>query len=463
LLKNKLFAIMLAAVLVAMLAVPVLAQEEGFEGAQYVVQPGDTLSSIAVRFGISVEALSVANEITNPNQLFAGQPLSLPGVDWIQGVLDVQSISLGETFYSLSRRYRLDHQTLGRLGGIVSPSQVYAGFPLLLPSEVGENINFGRTAVSPSESLIGVAVRTDTNPWILAAENQLAGLWDGLAGDILFIPGTYSPGPGALPSPLSISVDRGNFIQGKSTVIAIGADGQQLQLGGKLLGRNLHFFDNEAGGYVAIQGVHVMTEPGIYPLTLTGVLASGESFEFSQMVAINSGGYSFEKINVDPAYLDPVLDEAELNYIVSLTTPVTPEKMWSGYFSSPTPFDIFINSYFGTRRSYNGSTYTYFHSGIDFGGGQGADVISPARGKVVFAGPLEIRGNATVIDHGWGIYTGYWHQSEIRVHVGEVVEEGQVIGLVGNTGRSSGAHLHWEIWAGGVQVEPYDWLVEFFP
>ena len=90
-------------------------------------------------------------------------------------------------------------------------------------------------------------------------------------------------------------------------------------------------------------------------------------------------------------------------------------------------------------------------------------MICPARGRVVFAGPLEIRGNATIIDHGWGIYTGYWHQSEIRVQVGEIVEEGQIIGLVGNTGRSAGAHLHWEIWAGGVQVEPYDWLIELFP
>jgi murein DD-endopeptidase MepM/ murein hydrolase activator NlpD len=457
-----LFALTLAVALIALLSVPVLAQDEN-QGAQYVVQPGDTLTGIAARFGIPVEALSSANEITNPNQLFAGQPLDLPGVDWVQGVLDIQPVPLGETFHSLLRRYRLDDQTLARLEGMISPTQVYVGARLLLPTNIGENLTLGRAAISTSESLLDVAVREDTNPWMIVGENRLAGEWGGLAGDVVFIPGTHNPGPGAWPSPLSISVDHGNFIQGKSTVITIGADGQQLQLGGELLGKTLNFFDDSAGSYVAIQGVHVMTEPGIYPMTLNGILPSGESFELSQMVAVNSGDYSFEKITVDPSYLDPVLDESESSYIASITAPITPEKLWSGYFSSPTPFDIFINSYFGTRRSYNNSAYTYFHSGIDFGGGLGADVLCPADGRVVFAGPLEIRGNATVIDHGWGIYTGYWHQSEIYVHVGDIVEEGQVIGLVGNTGRSSGAHLHWEVWAGGVQVEPYDWLVELFP
>jgi murein DD-endopeptidase MepM/ murein hydrolase activator NlpD len=463
LLRNKLYAIALAVALVALLSFPVFAQEEGFQGAQYLVQPGDTLTGIAVRFGIPVEALSSANEITNPNQLFVGQALDLPGVDWVEGVLDVRPVNLGETFHSLLRRYRLEDHTLARLGGLVSPTQVYAGSPLLLPTNIGENLTLGRAAISSSESVLGVSAREGSNPWMVVGENRLSGQWGGLAGDVVFIPGTHNPGPGALPSPLSIEVSHGNFIQGKSTVITIGADGQQLELGGELLGKSLNFLENGAGSYVAIQGVHVLADPGIYPLALNGVLASGESFELTQMVVVNSGDYSFEKINVDPSFLDPVVGEAESSYIASITAPVSPEKMWSGYFSSPTPFDIFINSYFGTRRSYNNSDYTYFHSGIDFGGGMGADVLCPANGRVVFAGPLDIRGNATVIDHGWGIYTGYWHQSEIFVNVGDAVEEGQVIGLVGNTGRSSGAHLHWEVWAGGVQVEPYDWLVELFP
>jgi murein DD-endopeptidase MepM/ murein hydrolase activator NlpD len=81
----------------------------------------------------------------------------------------------------------------------------------------------------------------------------------------------------------------------------------------------------------------------------------------------------------------------------------------------------------------------------------------------VFAAPLTVRGNATIIDHGLGVYSGFWHQSEQLVNVGDTVTQGQVIGLVGGTGRVTGAHLHWEVWVNGVQVNPLDWLNQVYP
>ena len=120
-------------------------------------------------------------------------------------------------------------------------------------------------------------------------------------------------------------------------------------------------------------------------------------------------------------------------------------------------------SQFGNPRSYNGSAYNFFHTGLDFCGGVGTEIYAPADGTVVFAGPLTVRGNATMIDHGWGVYSGYMHQSEIKVSAGDKVEAGQLIGLVGNTGRVTGPHLHFEIWAGGVQIDPMDWLEQEFP
>jgi murein DD-endopeptidase MepM/ murein hydrolase activator NlpD len=81
----------------------------------------------------------------------------------------------------------------------------------------------------------------------------------------------------------------------------------------------------------------------------------------------------------------------------------------------------------------------------------------------VFTGFLTVRGNATIIDHGWGVYSAYMHQSEILVKTGDRVTAGQLIGLVGGTGRVEGPHLHWEIFVGGVQVDPLDWLQRSFP
>jgi len=81
----------------------------------------------------------------------------------------------------------------------------------------------------------------------------------------------------------------------------------------------------------------------------------------------------------------------------------------------------------------------------------------------VFAAPLIVRGNATIIDHGWGVYTGYWHQSRIEVQVGQRVETGQIIGYQGATGRVTGPHLHWEMWVAGEQVDPLEWTETAFP
>ena len=104
-----------------------------------------------------------------------------------------------------------------------------------------------------------------------------------------------------------------------------------------------------------------------------------------------------------------------------------------------------------------------FHSGLDFCGGEGLQITAPAAGRVVFSAPLTVRGNATIIDHGRGVYSGFWHQSQMFVNVGDMVEQGQVIGLVGGTGRVTGAHLHWEVWVNGVQVDPLEWLNQVYP
>ncbi len=73
-----------------------------------------------------------------------------------------------------------------------------------------------------------------------------------------------------------------------------------------------------------------------------------------------------------------------------------------------------------------------------------------------------MRGNATIISHGWGVYTGYWHQSRIDVKVGDKVQVGQQIGLVGRTGRVTGPHLHYDLIVGTVEVDPEDWFTSVY-
>jgi murein DD-endopeptidase MepM/ murein hydrolase activator NlpD len=186
------------------------------------------------------------------------------------------------------------------------------------------------------------------------------------------------------------------------------------------------------------------------------------------MVLLRSGNYLSEDIPLnDPSTLDPAVTEPEFNQITSVTEPATSPRYWNGIFTSPASYADCFTSRYGTRRIYtvinSDIEVPGFHSGLDFCGGEGLQIFAPAAGKVVFAGPLTVRGNATLIDHGWGVYSGFWHQSQILVNVGETVQAGQVIGLVGGTGRVTGAHLHWEVWVNGVQVNPLDWLSQVYP
>lgn len=93
----------------------------------------------------------------------------------------------------------------------------------------------------------------------------------------------------------------------------------------------------------------------------------------------------------------------------------------------------------------------------------GTRLYAPADGEVVFTASLVVRGNVVVIDHGWGVYSAYDHFSEILVQPGDIVRTGQTIGLGGETGRTTGPHLHWEVWVGGVQIDPADWLEQGYP
>ena len=110
-----------------------------------------------------------------------------------------------------------------------------------------------------------------------------------------------------------------------------------------------------------------------------------------------------------------------------------------------------ITSPYGTRSS-------GFHSGIDIGGKIGRGVYSAAGGKVVLASWYYAYGNCILIDHGNGMKTRYAHLSAYKVKVGDTVERGQLIGLCGNTGRSTGPHLHFEVIVNGSTKNPIHYL-----
>ncbi len=108
------------------------------------------------------------------------------------------------------------------------------------------------------------------------------------------------------------------------------------------------------------------------------------------------------------------------------------------------PLDSFVTSIYGTRRVFNKKKFTK-HLGTDFRAAIGTDIPATNSGRVVVSRDLFYTGFTVTIDHGLGIFTVYGHLSKLLVKEGDMVKRGQVIALSGNTGRTSGPHLHWGI------------------
>ena len=121
------------------------------------------------------------------------------------------------------------------------------------------------------------------------------------------------------------------------------------------------------------------------------------------------------------------------------------------------PVDGQVTGSFGERIDpFNGEGA--FHSGVDIGSSYGAQIIAPADGVVTFTDVMGGYGKAIMIDHGHGISTRYGHLSGFAVSAGQHVHRGDVIGYVGESGRSTGPHLHYEVRINDIPVNPYKYL-----
>ena len=126
-------------------------------------------------------------------------------------------------------------------------------------------------------------------------------------------------------------------------------------------------------------------------------------------------------------------------------------QLWSQPFERPRSSRI--TSGFGSGRLFNGRLSSS-HGGVDFAGQPGDPVRAANRGVVALVDNFFLAGNVVYIDHGGGVVTGYFHLTQAMVAVGDTVERGQQIGIVGATGRVTGPHLHWSARYGEHTFDP---------
>ncbi len=130
---------------------------------------------------------------------------------------------------------------------------------------------------------------------------------------------------------------------------------------------------------------------------------------------------------------------------------LSPVETWPLPFSRPVAGRV--TSDFGLRRFFNGEPKKP-HSGVDLAGARGTPVLACADGVVTLADDHFFSGRSVYVDHGAGVQSMYFHFTEILVEVGQLVERGEVLGTVGESGRVTGPHLHWGLSVLGQLVDP---------
>lgn len=434
-------------------------------GPTYVVQPGDTLFAIARQFGVTLEALQAANPAINANALPVGATLVIPGYADVQGALQTHFVEAGETVSSLAPRFGMERDTLVKLNRIVNPDRLFINQPLVLvgtpeyaPLENGFSVN-----LAAGQSALAELAARNQNVWAVADLNRQANASTLLAQTSFRLAGGEGPLK-ALPLLFrEFSLRPTPFVQGGTLAVKVVTE-KPVQISGALGRWKLAFNADPAqpNTYYGLVALYRLADPNLYPLVLTATVESEVAGRFAQDVPVRAGDYGSDPpLTVPPETLDPANIQPEFEKIMSIVLQNSPVKMWSGLFVLPSVGSL--RSLFGSLRSYNGGPYDSFHGGVDFSGGDDRPITAPAPGVVVLAEPLTVRGNSVIVDHGWGVFTGYWHQSRMEVQVGQKIETGQIIGYNGSTGRVTGPHLHWEVFVATIQTNPLIWTETEFP
>jgi murein DD-endopeptidase MepM/ murein hydrolase activator NlpD len=235
-----------------------------------------------------------------------------------------------------------------------------------------------------------------------------------------------------------------------------------VSVSGRLAGEPLHFMHLTTGTWHSIGGIPVDSEG-----TLVAIAEIRRASGSTETVRVR-----FNLPKVPPPVAQPLAVDSSFTKPLDAATTARINRenerardigreaqnhapMWTASFLKPRT--SVVTSEFGSGRLFNGALTTR-HLGVDFRGAVGEPIRAANRGVVALVDNFFLAGNVVYIDHGAGVVTAYFHMSKTLVAAGDTVKRGQVIGLVGSTGRVTGPHLHWAARYGAITVNPLDLL-----
>ena len=251
-----------------------------------------------------------------------------------------------------------------------------------------------------------------------------------------------------------VTVNRLELNQGDLLVIRVDDDPTQPE--GTFLGQKLDFRPH-AAGWIALLGTSYWTKPGDHRLVIqlasTQIVHSLEiksrDFPKSYLTVSEEQKRIVQPTKADPEITKRKADDQQLlktAYSDGATSP-----LWVESFITPT--EGRVTTGYGAIRYVNGKLHNR-HSGIDLANVLGTPIYAVNKGVVRLAEELLVTGKSIVIDHGAGLYSCYYHLSELLVELDEEVERGQLIGQMGSTGFSTGSHLHWKMMVKNSNLDP---------
>jgi hypothetical protein len=247
--------------------------------------------------------------------------------------------------------------------------------------------------------------------------------------------------------------------QGQVLLVRVRAGDRADGVTGRFLGRTIPFFsapDGRSGAAVGLLGIDMQDKPGMHELVVE-IRERGAVRRLSYSVLVLKEKYPVqhltlpsEKVDLDDENLVRVKMEQER--VRTVLQEISRERLWDGPFVEPLQGEV--AGAFGRTRVINGQARSP-HNGEDISAPLGTPVVAMHDGIARLTVDHFFSGKGVFVDHGLGLYSMYFHLSEVLVQDGEVVKQGQVIGKVGATGRATGPHLHLGVRINGARVNPY--------
>jgi murein DD-endopeptidase MepM/ murein hydrolase activator NlpD len=247
--------------------------------------------------------------------------------------------------------------------------------------------------------------------------------------------------------------------QGEVVVVRVPADQPTATVMGRFLNRKIPFFPDGSGtssqSYVGLVGIDLQDAPGTHELIIDIASSAGlRRLSYNVLVikekrAVQHLTLPKDKVDLDEDSLIRV--KAEQAQVRTVLDAVSTRRLWANDFLRPV--DGPITGAFGRQRIINGQAKNP-HNGEDIAAPLGADVVAMNDGVVCLTADHFFSGKGIFVDHGLGLYSMYFHLSEVSVKDGEMVARGQIIGKVGASGRATGPHLHWGVNLNGARVDP---------